>query len=1207
MLLGSRQWVRSLQLVFRASLGCLVLVSSGCDNSPIPDARTDDLRVGEEVFRMFCMRVARRSYPNEPSGQRFVPLCEGKTEDIPKDLKDAKLTALIERRPETVAALDQVLGDAAVQDSQTFEDDQLEAWLLKLLPFYQDAEDETLPGILPRSTRALSKVMERLTDDKDQNAKEVLATIARISKRTGYRSPDRVLAAIRPTLKYDRIDELTDVLLGLVAEGGDGHDAFMGVLEATALELAEPAEDKDGPTTLSLALDLVLRPTENDLFVKAEGKTLEPLLVLERDDEGNAIAEGDDAPTPFLVAGRDDGDTDRDADTKLAMSGGRPAYKTFDANQTALASMMRDGISLIRRGSEERSTVEKLLRSARPLLGKNIERTETFGGKSLTYTGPDIEHGPMSNFLHAITTLLKLPETEAMLDVVNQLIQKDEKSATELIYAALKIDEQSDKPGFNGGKLTPNNEFWDDLIAFGLRMVKERPGLWADVLAATLTPETVATGTVLAHQMQNKDLVKLASEDINSDVTTGCPVGDGMPAYCVPVDRTMPDKGMNRSIFQRTLSLVHGTYGVVDGKYLAPNCNKEGAVLTVLNPIETSFPNPPLGPLAPLLGAFGGGSGDCPTSTVAPPPATSYKRCQLIEQKSGAVTLMRAMLKKGKIIIKDDEVSKCATAIGLKVAEAQEAESGIKGFNLSPEVKPLGRFVYAKRNKFITDMFDPLPTVDGVSVNDFEPNGMYTLEVTDPEALIEGKPQSFLTATIPLLDAFDKHDTIDANGDPVGSYFFAELLDLVHMHYSSQKPEACPDAVLKDGGEGCTQTVDPAAKFYSHGSNIVSYEPLIIWSLLDQNLLGVLSRSTAALKGITAADGRDGVAVLDSFIQALLVPNPAVKYRDGRAYAKTNTCVVEGTGADMTCKDGKGRVIKDGVPPVYLLLDALNELDTMWQGNKEQHDLYLGVRSTLVDKYLGVGKAADGATSFQNRRAYALTSRGIPWILARMADHKADRAEWADGLVDRIATVLAHPIAARGMDLFDQFWENTAAGDEVAKLLTYLVDEDENPEAFTGAVVALADTLTFLNKDPDLTPAIRFAALGLAQNAIDVVESGEGEPDITEGTAYRFLEVTREIAKVDEGDELSTIAKLLRNMVLPIASSEQPELDGKSPLEVFIDVVAEVNREDPTEDSTVTLSAEDDKLVFEELSQFLTSEEIGLERLYKVIENRNIQ
>ena len=134
-------------------------------------------------------------------------------------------------------------------------------------------------------------------------------------------------------------------------------------------------------------------------------------------------------------------------------------------------------------------------------------------------------------------------------------------------------------------------------------------------------------------------------------------------------------------------------------------------------------------------------------------------------------------------------------------------------------------------------MFDRA-TIDG-SRPRLEPNGMYR-SGDRPEGLIDGKPQSFLTATIPLLSAFDKHDTIDANGDPVGSYFFAELLDLVHMHYSSPKTELCPDAVQKDGGEGCTQTIDPAAKFYSHGSNIGATSAPHR-SLLDQDLLRVLS------------------------------------------------------------------------------------------------------------------------------------------------------------------------------------------------------------------------------------------------------------------------------------------------------------------------------------------------------------------------------
>ena len=41
--------------------------------------------------------------------------------------------------------------------------------------------------------------------------------------------------------------------------------------------------------------------------------------------------------------------------------------------------------------------------------------------------------------------------------------------------------------GFKPGPLSLKpDEFWDDLIQFGQRMVTERPGLWADVLNATL-------------------------------------------------------------------------------------------------------------------------------------------------------------------------------------------------------------------------------------------------------------------------------------------------------------------------------------------------------------------------------------------------------------------------------------------------------------------------------------------------------------------------------------------------------------------------------------------------------------------------------------------------------------------------------------------------------------------------------------------------
>ena len=1190
----------------------------------MPEGRNQALRDGEEVYRMFCLRVARDAFPSDPNGLRFVPYCEGKITAIPAGITASgsagkQLGALLARRADAVAALDQVLGDQKVDSSKAFAKDELKSWLTLLLPFY-GTQDPSGEDVLPRSTKALAKVMEQLNDPKNQ---AVLDTIARISTRVGYRAPERVLAAVRPALVYDRIDELTKALLALTAADQPGHAAFKGVLEAAALELAQPAEEKQTPTTLSLALDLLLRfgvdaagTDQNALFIKAETDPLDVLPVLQRDDKGDAIpVDPSQTPPPFLVAGRPHDGVSYDDETKLALGAdGKPAYQTFDANQTALASLMRDSVSLIQRGKDEkRSTIEMLLRSARPLLGKDVARTEKFGdAKSLTYMGPDVEHGPMSNMVHALTTLLKLPETKPLLQMLDQLLSTNESAATELIYAALQIRAESKKPSYDSAQLGGGkpHEFWDDLIGFGQELIEKRPGVLLDVLNSTLDPLTAAQGPILAHQMQNKDVVTLPATDINADVVVaGCammPAGAGSaPAYCSPVDRTMPDVGPNRSIFQRVLSMIHATYKT-------PICNKEGATLTVQDPIPTTFPNP--GGITVLVG--------CPDSTVAPPPATSYKACQLISQVSGAVSQMRGMLGKGIVVLSDDEIKICAAAVGSDLDATQEKESGIKGFTFKPTAKAIARFSFGPRNKFLTDLFNPVKAYDPAltadkqpNVTDYEPNAIWPLEVIDPQALgPDGKGQSFLTAAVPLLDAFDKHETFKPNGDYIDKYYFAELMSLAHMHYGSPKTDPCPVPVVP-GNEGCVQSADPTQPFFSHGTNLQSYEPLIIYSLLEQNLLSVLQRSTKAFKDYKAADGKDGVQVLEAFLEAMLKPNESVQYRDGTKYAKTNTCVVM-AGADgaPACAPGPagepvGRIIQGGVPPLYLLLDALAEIDKVWEQDKDKHDVFLQVRSTLVDKLLDVTKAADGSTSFTNRRAYALTRRLVPYLVARIDDHNADLEAWADGLVGRMAGVLGHPLAARALDLFDDFWDNQEAGDEVAKLLAYLVDDKLNPQAFTGTIIALADTLTFLDKDPDLTPAIRFAALALAEDSIDIVE-GENPadaPNVEEGTAYRFLEVTRKIGDADDKPELSTLAKILRNAVLPMANSSRPLLEGKSPLEVFIDLVAEVNRVDPTRPSEQTLDAVDDKQVFDKLRDFLSSDQVGLERLYNVIENRNLK
>jgi hypothetical protein len=1207
MLLGGWRSHLALGLTGFALLG----FGAGCDHSPPPDRRTADLRVAEEVFRIFCMRVAHEAHPEDPNGVQFAPACEGAVLSFDDgDEQNDRLNALLARRAEAVAALDQMFGDAQTERTTEIDKtgDELENFLVQMLPYYTDEGDR----LLPRSTDALARVLAQLAGDADSSP-EVRAKLAQLGTRMGYRSPAQVLAALRPMLTYPELDALTKTLLAFVSEGEPAHDDFVALLEASALELAEPAEPADdGPSTLDLLLELVLE--EDDGFV---GPAREPLWVLRRDQRGDAQRRegvGATAATPFAVVGAESTQgTERDAAGRALGRDGEPLHVYFDANKTALAALLRDSFPLVRRDGQPRSTVEKLLRALPPLLGANSDRSEPFGKTSYAYSGPNIAESPLADLVHAFAMLAKYPETDELLAVVEQLLEQDESTATALIHAALELDALSDLPAYRDAQLTgadgqlgTPHELWDDLIEIGQRVIaRGEPGngLLYDIMVASALPLSAANGKLLGHLMHFKDDVKLAGTDKNGPVTAGCgkdpkqPAAAGEPAFCAPVDRREPfsDRGMNRSIFQRIVSLIDATYKV-------PNCNKQGATLSVTDPLPLTFPNP--GARDPIVGGALGllcpfeGTGD------------SYARCALVEQKDGAVTHMRSMLQKTKITLKDKQLLCAASNFDVDLAEAQETNAGIEGFTLEPTPTAIARYVYAERTKFLTDLFEPFPTRHGVPLTVFEPNGMYPLEVLDPEATVDGKPQSFLSASVPLLAAFDKYETFDEAGDPDKGYLFAELLALIHTHYPSPRKELCPDP-LSVQDAGCSQRLDPSKKFYAKQSNLQSYEPLLTHALVELDLLGILQRTNVALAKIKVGpeDGpqRDGLQVVTRFLERMLRSDETLRYRDGRSYAATSTCDVKMVDGKPACASS-GRIVAGGIPPLYLLLDALKRIDEAWQDDDARHQLWLEARSKLVDQLLTVVDEGGGMFKLENRTSRALTLRALPWLRRRIAAHReqGDLDDWADGLVERLANVLGHPIGARALDLFEHFWADEAVGDQVAQLTQYLLDEEAHPESFTGTLLALADTLELMAKDPELTPAIRFAALTISPEAVKAVErTGKVELEIEEGTVYRMLEVTRAVADFSKSGTLSTIAKLLHNAVVPLEGGDLPELSPKSPLEVLIDVIADVNRAELSRERA-PLEADEHKRVYEELNHFLTSDQNGLVRLYQVIEQRKI-
>ena len=201
-------------------------------------------------------------------------------------------------------------------------------------------------------------------------------------------------------------------------------------------------------------------------------------------------------------------------------------------------------------------------------------------------------------------------------------------------------------------------------------------------------------------------------------------------------------------------------------------------------------------------------------------------------------------------------------------------------------------------------------------------------------------------------------------------------------------------------------------------------------------------------------------------------------------------------------------------------------------------------------------------------------------------------------LAPRLANVLNHPLLARGLDLFDILWEEEAAGREFAKVTTYLMDEQRHPHAFRGLLVAATDTLMLIDRDPALTPIFQFASLALAPNALKVIENG-GEPDVKESATMVALELTKRITALYPGPEASPLSRILKNAVLANDAAE-------SPLEEIIDSSAEVNRADASDPRDKPLTADDYKAVFTQVRDFLLDGDRGMERLYKVIQGRDL-
>jgi hypothetical protein len=478
-----------------------------------------------------------------------------------------------------------------------------------------------------------------------------------------------------------------------------------------------------------------------------------------------------------------------------------------------------------------------------------------------------------------------------------------------------------------------------------------------------------------------------------------------------------------------------------------------------------------------------------------------------------------------------------------------------------------------------------------------------TLRGRDPNALFPLEQLGFIQNIGPLAEAFESHD------QPL---LFVNLFNTLHLHWGSplQTKAECDPTQPKTSALWCSQ------------DGTVTYEPLLS-AALKTDLFEALNAFIPLLQNITvqhctatnAATGRcsattpyTGVHVLAEAARDLIDPARSAAVGLTDRFGSVTVARNDGT-------------TNPQVTPIYLLIDALKEFDTAFAndaaangGSTAKHAAWLDARSQITDAFFSVNGAGASATW-----ANPVVPAVIPSLIDTLRGDLAANCPTAriDGtcpwartqLTDELSTIIDGPLFAAGVDLLEAIRANTPARVELERLIQYLLGQNAAPGNDAGAgaapnqatLTALHDALQLFSDDANLTPLWNALAEGTGSTLVD--DSGQV---VRRPAADALIEVlARVLARAydtqgteicaDEIDPNRTFAAVLSNLVAP-GSAALP-----SPIENFIDAIADVNRANPAVPFTTKLAGTDYANISDEMSDFLENPESGLEQVYDVI------
>jgi hypothetical protein len=1182
----------------------LIAVSSCADFSSQRRGESYDT-LGNAIYQALCDRVGAQSLGEDLSGGSYHRVChpdaQGHYADkvdrtqlpgapagfaaLTRELAIGKVEALARRRAELVQALDATFADVPVGKST------LHAALSDFMADNKKLYDE---GTVPDVTRALGR-FSGLTHDSSAAA----LALARLAARKGYRPYGTELGPLGAVLSYPKLTELTRAGLAPIAPysdpadessaAGPAYDRLTALMDAAAAEMRTADATPPDGAVREIAPGVISRPRSTAELLYALSshsdpsleKAAAPIWLVRRDERGLALLaapildenhdglEDVDAlgfpvdssgarrqlPSPFVALSVVDGP--RDAEGRALDGSGKQLWQTFDGSQTLGAALVRDLSALAAPRKGEPSDLTAMLLGAMPLLGKQGPAHKAYtavNGKpavTLDYTGYQPDTSPLLALGHAAAMLLGDPRSSDLLELSAKLMQDHPHEVARVVGAMLEINDLAKQ--YPDAKLPADSMFWDDVLDV-LEDIARVPGLLDDVLRSAMDPDTLLGQKAFPAFMTFSDRMTYNPPDLNGaglNLTLG---GTKDPA--TPVDRTKPITGDNRSLWFRQIEMLDDMRGVA-------MCNKENAIVH--------------GKDLPGIGDH-----DYPDGQIVFGPIHA---CQVFRVDDVASLFLDSIGGLAHIPVRDPAIAAGTTD------HVQEVSSGITGMTLHPTPQALSRFTSfdflddtdpsnALTRNYMKDLIDPPPT-SGCSVtpvtDPYDGSQVPLRTCKDPsqrfwnrygqDTALSLERFGFLEASRPLAHAFAVHGRSD---------LLARLFDVLFQHWG-------------DGSQSAAEC-DPAAKPGEHryctGDGLVRYEPLIAKALAG-DLLPALHDLTLATAGVTVdshVDGApvDGIRVLAEALRGAIDPDLAkargVTDLAGNATAKRNDGTVEAQ-----------------VTPLRLLIDAIKSIDTRFDdyqkahpGEPDRHALWKRARSALVDRFLAVD--ASGASSSFKNPATPITGAVFSSLVREQIDaHCPGRLQtppvsackWTDQeLTENLRDALGGPLSAGAAGVGDAILSDDAARAQIEAFVAYLVDPQG--AGFRPLVASVVDGPAGVNDGSALAPLLQAAAPLL-----------ERSPD--QSTAYAAI--LRLLARVagDDVDPDRVMQVVLRQLVTPMGKGKP------APLDVFVDVLGDVERYDSRLEPGAPLDRHDVTVASDSVKRLMLDPARGLEQFYEVI------